>query len=184
MKLWAFTPDDLGSGSWAPSSPANPTIFNTLLRGTNGASTSCNRVGFYLGGKATSISDARVSSDVALPGLLTYDMSTSTWNNRTAPAPYNTFQDGKAVCLPFGPNGLVMFLGGGYGLTSNADRFFPILFDNVTFYDEVENRWFWQMTTGSIPDNRSQFCVVGVEGNGTFEMYEIFLFPSSLIQTV
>lgn len=85
VHLWAFTPDNAGSGSWAVSVPDNPAIFTTLLRGSNGAQTSCNGMGFYLGGEATPASDASVKQSVALPGLLTYNMSTSTWANHTVP---------------------------------------------------------------------------------------------------
>jgi hypothetical protein len=171
IKLWAFSSDNEGGGSWAAVIPDNPAVFDFLLRGTVGLAATCNGVGFLLGGVATPASDARVSGTVPLPGLLTYDMKSSTWANVSATSPYATAQSGQAECLPFGPNGLIMFLGGAYSSVADDNALAPVPFNNLTFYDPVTNEWFWQLTGGDVPDGRSSFCSVGLTGpNGTFEM--------------
>lgn len=170
-QLWAFTPDDAGAGTWAASVPANPAIATSIIRATLGAATTCNGVGYYLGGEASINTDADVSSYTLPPGLLAYDMSTATWTNHSAPTPYSTLLYGRGTCLPFGNQGLVAFFGGGYRNVDRADSFQPILFNNITFFDPSTKTWSWQLTTGELPVNRNQFCSVGVAGpNGTFEM--------------
>jgi hypothetical protein len=172
IHLWAFTPDNEGGGSWAASLPNNPAVFTTLLRGTGGGETSCNGIGFFLSGTASLATDASVSGGpMPLPGLLTYNMSSSTWANLSAPTPYATSNFGQAACLPFGSDGLVMFFGGGSNSVTDPAQFSPLLFDNLTFYNPVTEEWFWQLASGEIPINRNAFCSVGVAGtNGTFEM--------------
>jgi hypothetical protein len=148
----------------------HPAVFDVLLRGTVGSAATCNGAGFLLGGVATPASDARVSGTVPLHGLLTYDMKSSTWVNVSATFLYTTVQGGQAECLPFGPNGLVMFLSGAYSSVADGDALAPVALNNLTFYDPVTNEWFWQLI-GEVPDDRSSFCSVGLAGaNGAFEM--------------
>jgi hypothetical protein len=109
IKLWAFSSDNKGCGSGAAVIPENPAVFDVLLRGTVGSAATCNGVGFLLGGVPTPASDARVGGTVPLPGLLTYDMKSSTLANVSATFPYATAQGGQAECLPFRPNSLAMF---------------------------------------------------------------------------
>lgn len=172
VHLWAFTPDNQGAGSWAVSIPNNPSVFTTLIRASEGGATSCNGMGYFLGGVAEHDTDTRVSGTIySPPGLLTYDMSSATWENVSAPAPYATFNFGQVECLPFGPDGLVMFFGGGSNSPTDNAEFTPFSLNNLTIYNPATKEWFWQSTSGDVPPHRNQFCSVGVAGNnGTYEM--------------
>ena len=178
ITLWALRADQQGGGSWAPSVPDNPAVFDTLYRGTAGSATTCNGIGYLLGGLASPASDENVSGGLLpLPGLLTYNMTSATWTNLSATFPEATVQSGEAQCLPFGPNGLVMFLGGMYSSVTDGYTLSPISLNNLTFYDPITNEWFSQMAGGDstdVPDDRDFFCSVGAAGlNGTFEMYAL-----------
>ena len=169
--LWAFTPDGKGGGSWASRAANNPAVFLGIRRGAYGISASCNGVGFVLGGRANPYTDSSLRSEISMPGLIMYNMGSGNWENRTATGNYETAMAGEAMCLPFGPNGLVMFLGGAFSSLTDPYQLSPINFNNVTFYDPVANIWYSQTTTGSQPDQRQYFCSTGVAGpNGTFEM--------------
>jgi len=172
VHLWAFTPDNQGAGSWAVSIPNNPSVFTTLIRASEGGATSCNGMAYFLGGVAEHDTDTRVSGTIySPPGLLTYDMSSATWENVSAPAPYATFNFGQVECLPFGPDGLVMFFGGGSNSPTDNAEFTPFSLNNLTIYNPATKEWFWQSTSGDVPPHRNQFCSVGVAGNnGTYEM--------------
>ncbi|KAL8997794.1 MAG: hypothetical protein Q9169_003043 [Polycauliona sp. 2 TL-2023] len=68
----------------------------------------------------------------------------------------------------FGPDGLLMILGG----NNNSDHQYS--FDAITLYDTATRRWFNQTTVGNVPKGRQDFCVAGVSSaEGT---YEIFLY--------
>jgi len=64
-----------------------------------------------------------------------------------------------------------MFLGGSYSSLSKAGASSPILFNKLTFYDAVANKWPWQLVSGEIPGQRVGACSVEAAGpNGIFEI--------------
>ena len=183
-KLWAFTGSDTGDGTWEIQRPANPSVFNTFWRSTAAANAVCGNVGYYLNGYATYLSDSHVNGlDVAVPGLLTYDMTTSTWaNESTLDALGYVVWSGTGTCIPHaGSKGAVIFLGGQKSLPhASAMEWDWVYMSNITMYDPETKTWLWQETTGDTPPPRYNFCSVGVPGtNGTFEM--LVLFPLEVI---
>jgi hypothetical protein len=176
--IWELTVDGAGGGSWKFEDFESPSQMAGLQRASGGAAVTCYNTGFYLGGYTT-----QKGTDILVPGLLTYNMTSQVWANESA-APFTTHGTSigaEAVCLPaFGPRGLVLFLG---GLTSVGDNWLDavspisqspgIAFDNLTMYDPFARQWYWQTTTGSRPTPRHEFCAVGVQGpQNTYEMYK------------
>ncbi|KAJ3467995.1 hypothetical protein MRS44_005559 [Fusarium solani] len=47
----------------------------------------------------------------------------------------------------------------------------PGLSTNITFYDTVQKKWYWQEASGDIPKAREEFCAVGAKGNKTYDIY-------------
>lgn len=118
-----------------------------------------------MGGLLTSQSNATVGSDTAVAGLVSFGMSSSVWTNTSIE---RTLVNAQAEYAPFGPNGLILLLGGTSGDSPPA----LIDFVNITFYDPITKQFFSQQATGTIPTSRQRFCSVGVPGpNNTFEVF-------------
>ena len=167
VHLWRFTPDGRGNGSWI----ANREPGDGIHPATSGTSVVCAGRGFNLGGFRTGWTEQAFSNGIALPGMLIYDIESGTWENVTAPAPYSPHKQGQAVCLPFGAQGLVSFLGGARTEFAYKNESEYPSFDNITFYDPSTKEWFWQTARGDIPEPRKRFCAVGASGtNGTYEV--------------
>jgi len=175
--LWAFTADTSGgtcSGTWDRAGRAPDNIW----RAVGGTPATCAGRGLFLGGVASSTSDRRVAfgqEAVPLPGLLSYDMETREWSNRsrTVTSPYETSGRGRGVCMPFGPSGgLVMWIGGCFRAPPKYETVTPMPMTNLTFYDPVADKWYSKVTTGGVPTPRSNPCVVGVKHpkDGTYDM--------------
>lgn len=171
--IWVFRADDFGGGKWSLKDSANPAVFNALHYAQGRTPTTCNGVGYALGGR-------RLKDDnetwIAVPGLVTYEMETSMWANESTQDFLYSPRGGEASCLPhLGDKGLLIF----YGMIRTeepgterhyADTEFST-FGNIALYDPANERWFWQKTTGDAPPPLIIFCSVGVQGpNGTYEM--------------
>lgn len=118
-----------------------------------------------MGGLVTSQSNASVGSDTAVAGLVSFGMSSSVWTNTSVE---RTLVRAQAEYAPFGPNGLILLIGGTSGDSP------PTLIDliNITFYDPITKQFFSQPATGTIPTGRQRFCSVGVPGpDNTFEVF-------------
>ncbi|KAK3389671.1 hypothetical protein B0H63DRAFT_556790 [Podospora didyma] len=186
--IWRFTVDGRGGGSWALEFPANPTYFKTLATTEDGAyAVSRNKTAFWLGGHGTHRTDpARVDAiGVAVTGLVTYDMETKTWQNESSlglAPPYGTIRGARMEYVPtFGPNGLMVVLGGFiWNLEPNSRTESAADFSNVTLFDPVTRKQYWQTTTGTAPPARYLHCSVGVASPGG--TYEIFVFGGITMQ--
>jgi hypothetical protein len=176
--LWEFTPDGQGGGAWAVSDPANGDLFKGLHQSEWGAYANTNDTGFYIGGIASGWTEMYRLSNQVVPGMVAYDMNTGVWQNgTTAFSPFPTLAGARAHYVPtFGPNGLVMVLGG-----STADSIvvdmdwtaaWPWDLHNLTFFDPQTKKQYWQTTTGSIPPSpRVSFCIAGFQNtDGGYEM--------------
>lgn len=164
-QTWQFIADGNGGGSWGLKSPSNPRIFNELSRPVGCAYTQGDGVGYCMGGLLTSQSNASVGSDTTVAGLVSFGMSSSVWTNTSVK---RTLVNAQAEYAPFGPNGLILLLGGTSGDSTSG----LIDFVNITFYDPITKKFFSQQATGTIPTGRQRFCSVGVTGpNSTFEVF-------------
>lgn len=182
-KLYRFTdsaPGTIGAGRWTEIPAANPIIYNELVGTAYGAFTSAHGVGYLLGGDETPWTAPGRMTTSAVPGLLTYDMTSETWaNSSTDVAAFGSRAGhGAAQFVPtFGPNGLIFVMGGwkhNQEESPAGDRGILGYNDlrNLTFFHPGNHSQYWQIATGDIPPSpRTLFCTVGFPGpEGTYEM--------------
>ncbi|KAK3312100.1 hypothetical protein B0H66DRAFT_394322 [Apodospora peruviana] len=162
--IWKFTSDGEGSGSWSLERASNPQTLSSLSLTTLGGYVATNTTGFWIGGHAEGVTDPdRFGKDGWVSGLVSYDMTTKTWKNDTANdlTPDGNSGGSKGVWVTkFGQNGLITFLGG-KTLTDVSESAQD--FSNITFFDPVTRKSFYQTTTGMAPTARKDFCAVTVE---------------------
>lgn len=103
--------------------------------------------GIQLGGSGSSYTDAINNGNVLLPGLVSYNLSSSSsssgsnpWSNTSSTAFAANYQLGSAACLPpYGRMGLAVFIG---GLSENDDYTEEyVALNNVSFYDPQSGHW-------------------------------------------
>ncbi|KAI6446303.1 hypothetical protein MCOR17_010792 [Pyricularia oryzae] len=158
-----------------------------------GSWTSCNGLGFYMGGYLFTATDNSTelwgTKKRTLPGLLIYDMKDGTWTNQTADAfgqgaRRGTHLDGYAVCLPtLGTKnqGIVVLTAGRQATVNNDGDSEPVPMDRVTFYDIGTRTWHTQKTTGvqTPSQGRRRGCAVAATDATSRDRtgaYEIFMF--------
>lgn len=140
LELWKFTVDGNGGGAWAQQTPENIVTFSELIRATRGASAQTKDVAYYLGGYAMAQTDPSVTGSAyfALPGILAFNMTSGEFtNSSTAGLDVNgTLIGARSEFVPFGPNGLLLYLGGGQSpVVTDFGGWVDVDFDNLTFYD-------------------------------------------------
>ena len=175
--IWAFTPDEEGTGSWKEVlGPTGTDIFQSGIRRPYcGGFCSDESYGYHIGGYASSRSTRLLESETTIisHGLLKFDFSDLKITN-TSDGDYGRSQSnavvagsGKVVNVPiYGAGGIVILLGEG-----NPTH--VISFNNITIYDKTEQNWYSQLAFGDLPEPRSDFCTVGIQGtteSGNFEM--------------
>lgn len=170
--LWKFTADGEGGGSWESGSQDD--AYTNLVRSQAGAYVSTGELGFQFGGESTDASTNRPEGPV--PGYFHFNLTSGdhSWQNETE-APYSdegTIYGATATWVPtFGPNGLIVLVGGEAREIGNPDDSEYLPMDMIHFMDPVTKTWYKQKTTGGVPGKRVFHCSVGVESsNGTFEM--------------
>ncbi|KAM0334379.1 hypothetical protein ACHAQA_001405 [Verticillium albo-atrum] len=170
-ELWRFTADGSGGGDWTTQIPGNPDVFRDLKRAEGAVFCSTPDSAFQFGGVATMASNGAYFG--ATPGFVHINFTTQAWSNYTEGpwSAYRTLYAAEAEYIPtFGPNGLVMLIGGETRElgSSRGNRGF-LSFQNLTFMDPVTRDFHYQRTTGTAPSGRFYHCSAGVEGkNGTF----------------
>ena len=177
-KLYVFTPDGDGGGSWSSES-----VPDSITRGQFGASTTCQDRMVYFGGRLRASTDDSVrnidgSSSIALPGVLQYNFEDATWENKTSEGwteKWATYQRGELVCADVKDRDPVVVAIGGAAIPStNAYDDTGELLDmsKILFWDMKGEKWHSQKTGGQRkPQSRQGFCAVGAASkNGTYEM--------------
>lgn len=164
-RLWKFTPGSDGDGSWSSSVPGGD--FLGLQRSEAGVFVSTPDAAFHFGGEATDRT-TKEQPRGPVPGYVQFNFTTGAWaNHSTGPwSASGQLTGAAAVYVPtFGPNGVVVLLGG----SDPAGGYLSM--QNLTFLDPVTGDWHWQETQDSGPPPRIFHCAVGVESpNKTFEM--------------
>lgn len=172
--IWGFKPNGGGGGAWSEVlGPTSATPFpHNIHRISTGTSAYDGRSAYYLGGFASSDTSiffpfGRFQSS----GLLTFDFDTLLMTNSSGGDYTNAVWGGSLINrgamlnIPtFNDNNLLIILARG----SDPD----FAFNNVTLFDKKNQNWYSQLTSGDIPDPRSNFCAVGIQEEGTlnFEM--------------
>lgn len=125
-ELWRLAADGNGGGVWSPVKGESH-----LIQTEGAAHVVAGAMGYALGGVAYS-----ADSMLAETGLISYNMETGEWKNETAPiGQYGTMLNGKAEYVPFGDEGMVLFLGGAQSTVANASEMTEYSFNNLTFLD-------------------------------------------------
>lgn len=175
--LWRFAPDGSGGGAWNQVTQRNYAKFSKLRGTYSSAFTQTKDAGFAFGGAVTKSSDASVHKEkpgYATPGLVSYNFQTGEWDNSTTSlyGGYGTSLNARAEYVPFGPNGLIMFLGGAESpVDATNETIVEMNWNQISMVDPVTKRWYKQTTSGTRPPTIESHCSVGVPGpNGTYEM--------------
>ncbi|KAI1807607.1 hypothetical protein F4811DRAFT_445671 [Daldinia bambusicola] len=183
-QFWYFNADGSGGGSWLQLPQGNYREFSQLLRPAGASFTQSANVGYSFGGQATRRSDLSIHNDgpgSAVTGVISYNFQTNQWTNHSSISfgQYGTSLYGCAEYVPFGPNGLLVFLGGAEAPVDIMDDNYigGLPWATLTLYDPVTEKWYKQKTTGVSPPLVERACRVGVQGpNNT---YEIFIYGGS-----
>ena len=175
--MWAFTPDGKGTGSWEEvlGPTGTDTFPSDIKRPFYGGFYSESSYGYYVGGYKSSRSTQSMDSNTAVisHGLLKFDFGDLKITN-TSDGDYgrsrsfeNVAGSGKVVNVPtYGAGGIIILLGEG-------DLNNVMSFNNITIYDKTAQNWYSQLASGDLPEPRSDFCIVGIQGtieSGNFEM--------------
>ncbi|KAI1758678.1 hypothetical protein GGR53DRAFT_216217 [Hypoxylon sp. FL1150] len=180
-ELWLFNADiGSGGGSWSQVPQGDFRDFAKLKRPVGASFTQAGHVGYAFGGQVTSKTDPSIQKDdpgYALPSIVSFDFETNNWTNIST-AGYQgygsgTRLNGRAEYVPFGPNGLLLFLGGAESpVDATNENIVQVLWNVLWLYDPVTRKWYSQATTGQLPPQMERACSVGVEGpNNTFEIF-------------
>lgn len=170
--MWQFTPDG-SSGSWSPASILHSHQFEALSRTRQSIYGYGNGLGFALGG----LEGASIDPDEswAVPGMVVYNTTSQEWHNVSSQYTESGFAtNGAAHFVPsFGPEGLLFVLGGVTGpdmVTSQPELGQYISMANAWMYEPVSQEWHAQQVTGESPVQLASPCVVGVEGESSYEV--------------
>ena len=155
-------------GSWNLFSlPNDNAIFNSsFYRPSRALGATVTNTGFFVGGdqdKLASIQAINLTTDLGIPGIASFNITSSKWSNDTAPEGItNSF---LAPVPPFGPSGLLLSSG------SSGQEPQSQSLNNITIYEPIGKTWHTQNLTGNAPTARQFPCTVGMQGdNGTYEM--------------
>jgi hypothetical protein len=162
-ELWKFTADGEGGGEWSSVRPSNAGAFAAIRSADRIASANTDNQAFMIGGEVIRWAEPGFDGDQVVGGMVTYNLATRVWTNETENSPFPTLVGATAHFLPpFGTNGLIMTLGG-YTPPLDDMRWngkSPALdLLNLTFFDPVTKKAYWQLSTGDIPTTpRMQGC--------------------------
>lgn len=185
--LWSFTPDDSGGGSWKSLNKTADASFTDEPRPFRGGVASGHDVGYFLGGMPgpahrichpalTCTSEGFTGNDSGpqqpLSNFISYDFSSGTATSSSVWGPASNEGPGLSggmVYVPnFGNKGVLINMGG-YHDRSRDDGL--TRFQTVQVYDIDSQRWFGQLTSGTVPRSRKDFCIAGAPSRKqTFEI--------------
>lgn len=175
--LWSFTANSDG-GTWQ-SLDQSSSVFDSIIRPTQGSVASGDIGGFNLGGYASR--NASQKTDIAgyipVPGLQFFNFTSQEWSNDSATgytADGTAIWSGTAYVPTWGPAGLLVAFGGQTSpdLSEYVDGAAYLLMSNISLFNPSTYSWYHQEATGDTPSQRDRFCVVGITGgdNSTYGM--------------
>lgn len=183
-RLWKFTADGSGGGSWASELRSGPGASDAHRSSWAAFATSPDTA-YVLGGYEFSWVDAAVTGlpsgyIQANPGLVSFNATSKAWTNDSTVAltpPFGTLVDASLEFVPAfvdGSAGMVVPLGG-HVLEITPTTSTPVDlrdYANISIFDVTSRQWYWQATTGDIPSPRTAICSVGAQekSSGSYEM--------------
>lgn len=158
--IWGFKPNGDGSAAWyqvlGPISTPFPSGIHRIASGVSAHDAS---KAYYLGGfgsweTSLGLRQNRWSS----PGLLIFDFDNLTLANSSDD--YISSQSpGAMIDVPmYGDDGVLVIL-------PNAIGGQNVGFNNITLYDKKFMKRYSQVASGDIPQLRTGFCAVGIQGD-------------------
>ncbi|EJT69433.1 hypothetical protein GGTG_13052 [Gaeumannomyces tritici R3-111a-1] len=188
--------DSNGEGSWPEKGQAPKDLTKSppqrIYRGRLGSWTSCNGLGFYMGGQLDDSTDSTWpykqldnTTIAPLTGLAIYDMEKQTWTNRSAEGfgakgRGGVHMAGTAVCLPkLGTDGkgVLLFLAGNQRVQNKA-----LELEDVFLYDIGSGKFHRQRATKDKDIEgskrlrpRNHACAVAAKSDKS-KNYEVILF--------
>jgi hypothetical protein len=180
--LWKFSLDDIGGGTWSQLLPNsdNDSGVQLVVRPFQAAVAANTDTAYILGGVETAYNDPStvgLKGEVALSGLVQYNMTDQTFSNVSASgfSSYGTFQNGNLHWISaVGPNGIFIAMGG--GIAPNG-KYIPgsdlQSFETVSILDPVTGTWYHQQTSGIPPAPRLDFCVTSATASDSPGYHEV-----------
>ena len=169
--LWSFDPgSDDSDGTWTNLNDTTDSFFTTDKRPFGAPVASGNGTAYLLGGL-----DVFGKYHVPVSGLLSYNFSSRTVTNTTVSASTDGFlQMGSMQYVPnFGSAGILVGAGGNHGYVKTSGEWASNwqAFDTVQVLDIASGTWYDQVTTGTVPPFRMQYCMAGAaSSNRTYEI--------------
>ncbi|EPS39852.1 hypothetical protein H072_6347 [Dactylellina haptotyla CBS 200.50] len=179
--LWMY---DTLYDTWQVMNQSSTGDVGQISRAFNGAGTAVDRLGlgYYLGGWVGSVSEyGYEGNDVAISGLLIYDMVGNTWTNQTVPDSQRRVE-GVMLYVPLSDDGLLVVFGGMRVVDGDPNNATTIPMSEISVYNIASNTWYTQTATGEIPPDRRLFCAGVASGeapwyNGTeLLVHNIYLY--------
>lgn len=158
--IWGFKPDGEGSGTWhqvlGPISKPFPSDIHRIACGLSGSDGSR---GYYLGGFVSWETSPGMPQDRFFPpSLLMFDFETLTITNSSDDG-YISQNSGAMINIPiYGENGVLVILPSFNERPNDG-------FNNISFYDKKNKKRYTQVASGDIPEPRTLFCAIGIEGD-------------------
>jgi hypothetical protein len=162
QSLWGLRMD-AQPRAWARTLGPGAGDYPKILQTSSGACTSDRKRGYHIGGAISSWSTPAAGKDPSLrniPGFITFDFDTLEFHNSSNDGEYfasdytqenQTYRlPGSGFQIPFGPEGLEIFIGGqmGHGGSENARG---AGWEYMTVFNPATEKFFQQQTTGDIP---------------------------------
>lgn len=175
--IWAFKLDRRGSGNWEEVlGPTGIQAFpSNILRPHIGGLCNDESSGCYFGGYLHSWSSRFITDNKihTSHGLLTFRFNDFHLTNTSdgdyeRPLHWPKIKgSGKTANIPkFGTGGVIILL-------VECDPTQVITFHNITIYDKTEQKWHSQRASGTLPEPRSGYCIVGIRGTTASDNFEI-----------
>ena len=172
MSLWTFKSDRAGSGTWNEVIDTNSPVWDSLTRPHYPLQAYGSNKAWILGGDTWLNPSWKPLGE----NLIEFDMEARTFKNSSVQcckADKGIVAGSMHFVTSFGPQGLIVALGGDSGVHVLDSSSYNVLdFVTVSVFDPARQEWWNQTTTGSAPSPRWDFCTAGINStNGTYEMY-------------
>ncbi|KAK2603908.1 hypothetical protein QQS21_003943 [Conoideocrella luteorostrata] len=174
--VWLLSPNEGGGGTWDVVQPASGT--DDVIRRSSGADVVCGGQAYVVGGfLSTTNSSTTLESNnrKTAPGMLSFSLDSQTWTNQSLSSdlrgPKEVMQL-KGACITGFDNTSMIVTTGGMSKSRKTHARKPVGLEKVRIYNQRRRRWFTQETTGAIPPDRYDHCMVGVTSpDGSFDIY-------------
>ena len=166
LSLWAFKPDQKGSGSWSLTIGPDSDKWRGIAMPRQASVAQSGELGFALGGEYPG-ADGILS-------LTEFNLDTRESTNITSPLAYGIpIEQGNLQFVDkWGPKGLLLALNGAHKDGPWWDA------NSVPVYDIAAHQWYNQTTNGPSPGSAVDSCVAGIASNNN--TFEIFVYSGSV----